>query len=298
MLALAEIGAGQIFRVFLATLPEIALWVIILGGLGLGLGIAMLMGCLRWMLPWQPLHQLRQQVRGWIWMILQWSWVITWAISMPTLTAAIGGLTGSAFGARSLVHKENVGQVLGERILGPICYQIALQLQKNYPQMGDMTHKKLDATSIKLLMENVSPTMLDAALKKVHLLDDADPKASPMEQAGRRFARRGIERAAQLYFNEKTRFVSAVLKELKQRGQEQATLHQVVCCASHLYFTPAFARWTFWWILAHAGALIPVLGGIWLTPWALFKLFWWWHQRKLAQNEVSDRVSGIQSPGT
>lgn len=271
-------------KVLLSSLPEITLWVFGLGGLGLALGIALLMAALRWMLPWARLFELRQGKKGWIWLVLQWAWVIVWGASLPSLCMATGALTGGAFGAHKLVQRENVGQVMGERILGPIAVQVALQLQKANPKWGDLTKQQLDAERLRSLMEEVSPAVLDSALQKVALFNDGDHSASPTEQWGRRFARRSIERAAQAYFAEKARFVNDLIRELKSRNQTKATVHQVVCCASHLYFTPAFSRWTFWWILAQGAALIPLMGAIWLTPWALFKLFWWLRQRKGPQN--------------
>ncbi len=284
MLPLGEIGGWQMLKVLLSSLPEITLWVFGLGGLGLALGIALLMAALRWMLPWARLFELRQGKKGWIWLVLQWAWVIVWGASLPSLCMATGALTGGAFGAHKLVQRENVGQVMGERILGPIAVQVALQLQKANPKWGDLTKQQLDAERLRSLMEEVSPAVLDSALQKVALFNDGDHSASPTEQWGRRFARRSIERAAQAYFAEKARFVNDLIRELKSRNQTKATVHQVVCCASHLYFTPAFSRWTFWWILAQGAALIPLMGAIWLTPWALFKLFWWLRQRKGPQN--------------
>lgn len=284
MLPLAEIGGWQMLKVLLSSLPEITLWVFLLGGFGLILGIALLMAALRWMLPWARLYKLRQGKKGWIWLVLQWAWVIAWGASLPSLCMATGALTGGAFGAHKLVQRENVGQVVGERILGPIAFQVALQLQKANPKWGNLTKQQLDAERLRILMEEISPAMLDGALHKVALFNDSDHNASPTEQWGRRFARRGIERAAQAYFAEKARFVNDLIRELKTRNQEKATLHQVVCCASHLYFTPAFSRWTFWWILAQAAALVPLMGAIWLTPWALFKAFWWFHQKRASQN--------------
>ncbi len=283
MFPFGEIGGWQMLKVLLSSLPEITLWVFVLGGLGLVLGIALLMAALRWMLPWASLYELRQGKKGWLWLIVQWTWVIAWGASFPSLCMATGALTGGAFGAHKLVQRENVGQVMGERILGPIAFQVALQLQKSNQSWGDLTKQQLDAERLRVLLEEVSPGMLDTALKKVTLFNDADQSASPTEQWGRRFARRGIERAAQAYFVQKARFANDLIRELKSRNQEKATLHQVVCCASHLYFTPAFARWTFWWILAQAAALVPILGAIWLVPWALFKLFWWWRQKRLAR---------------
>lgn len=276
-------------KVLLSSLPEITLWVFILGGIGLAFGISLLMAALRWMLPWSNLYELRQRRRGWLWLILQWTWVIAWGACLPSLCMTIGALTGGAFGAHKLVQKENVGQVMGERMLGPIALQVALQLQKANPSWGDLTKQQLDAERLRVLLEEVSPGMLDAALKKVTIFNDGDQTAGPTEQWGRRFARRGIERAAQAYFAQKGRFVGDLIRELKSRRQEKATLHQVVCCASHLYFTPAFARWTFWWILAQAAALVPILAGIWLVPWALFKLFWWYYQKKLALSPERSR---------
>jgi hypothetical protein len=298
MYPFAEIGGWQIVRVLLSTLPEITLWVVVLGALGLALGVATLMASLRWMLPWASLHKLRQGRRGWVWVILQWAWVILWGISLPALSLLTGALSGTAFGAQTLIHRESVGQVIGERILGPICFQIALQLQTHFPKGGDLTHSKLEAQRIRLMLETISPDLLDSALKKVPLLDDSDPKATPMEQTGRRFARQAVERAAQSYFDQKARFATSLLRELEKRGQVQASLQEVVCCASHLYFTPAFARWTFWWILAHAAALLPCLAAVWLTPWLLFQLFWHWQHRgtksgKVAHPEFLDTVSGV-----
>lgn len=290
MFPLGDIGGWQMLKVLLSSLPEITLWIFILGGVGLIVGIALLMAALRWMLPWARLYKLRQGKKGWVWLILQWTWVIVWGASLPVLSMSTGALTGGAFGAHKLVQRENVGQVMGERILGPIAFQVALQLQKANPQWGDLTKQQMDAERLRVLMEEVSPDILDSALKRVALFNDGDKSAGPTEQWGRRFARRGIQRAAQAYFAQKTRFVNDVIRELKSRKQEKATLHQVVCCASHLYFTPAFARWTFWWILAQAAALVPIMGIIWLTPWALFKLAWWWMERsaKKAPEGASD----------
>lgn len=276
MLPLGEIGGWQMLKVLLSSLPEITLWVFVLGGFGLILGIGLLMAALRWMLPWARLYQLRQGKKGWAWLLLQWTWVIIWGASLPALCMATGALTGGAVGAHKLVQRENVGQVMGERILGPIAFQVAVQLQKTNSRWGDLTRAQLDAERLRSLLEEVSPAMLDTALQKVALFNDSDRNASPTEQWGRRFARRGIERAAQAYFAQRTRFVNDLIRELKRRNQEKATIQQVVCCASHLYFTPAFARWTFWWILAQAAALIPIMGVIWLTPWALFKVYCWW----------------------
>lgn len=292
MIPFGEIGGWQILRVLLSTLPEITLWVVVLGSLGLVLGIAALMASLRWMLPWAHLHQLRQGRHGWIWMTLQWTWVILWGISLPAGSLLAGALCGTAFGARTLVHRENVGQVIGERILGPICYQVAVQLQNHYPGWGDLTQSKLESQRIRLLLESISPELLDSALKKVHLLDDADPTARPMEQAGRRFARQAIERTARGFFADKSLFSTALIAELQRRGQSLASLKEVVCCASHLYFTPAFARWTFWWVLAHELAVLPCLAGLWLAPWVIFQLFWWWHtrNRKAVRSEIADRI--------
>lgn len=295
MLPLGEIGGWQMLKVLLSSLPEITLWVFVLGGIGLILGIALLMAALRWMLPWARLHQLRQGKKGWAWLVLQWSWVILWGASLPVLFMATGALTGGAFGAHKLVQRENVGQVMGERMLGPIAFQVALQLQKANPNWGDLTKQQLDAERLRVLMEEVSPAMLDAALKKVSLFNDEDRSASPTEQWGRRFARRSIERAAQAYFVQRTRFANDLIRELKSRNQEKATLHQVVCCASHLYFTPAFARWTFWWILAQAAALIPIAGAIWLIPWAAFKLAWWWMEysaKKASRKTAEAKTDG------
>ena len=283
MFPLGEIGGWQMLKVLLSSLPEITLWVFVLGGIGLTLGIALLMGALRWMLPWARLYELRQGKNGWAWLVLQWTWVIVWGACLPSLSMATGALTGGAFGAHKLVQRENVGQVMGERILGPIAFQVALQLQKANPKWGDLTKQRLDAERLRVLMEEVSPSMLDTALQKVALFNDSDKNAGATEQWGRRFARRSVERAAQAYFVQKARFIADLIRELKVRNQEKATLHQVVCCASHLYFTPAFARWTFWWILAQAAALVPIMGLIWLTPWGLFKLFWWWRQRRIAR---------------
>ncbi|MFN8609698.1 MAG: hypothetical protein U0931_19320 [Vulcanimicrobiota bacterium] len=281
MFPLGEIGGWQILKVLLSSLPEITLWVLVLGALGLMLGVGLLMAALRWMLPWARLYQLRQGPKGWVWLVLQWSWVLLWGASMPVLCMTTGALTGGAFGAHKLVQRENVGQVMGERILGPIAVQLARQLERVRPSWGDLTKQQLDSEKLRVLMEEVSPAMLDTALKKVSIFNDAEPALGPTEQWGRRFARRGVEMAAGAYFAEKSRFISRLTHELKNRSQEKATLHQVVCCASHLYFTPAFARWTFWWILAQAGALVPILGAIWLVPWLLFKLFWWWKHRKV-----------------
>lgn len=283
MFPLGEIGGWQMLKVLLSSLPEITLWVFILGGIGLTAGIALLMAALRWMLPWAYLYELRQGKNGWAWLVLQWTWVIVWGASLPSLSMATGALTGGAYGAHKLVQRENVGQVMGERILGPIAFQVALQLQKANPQWGDLTKQRLDAERLRVLMEEVSPGMLDTALQKVALFNDSDKSAGATEQWGRRFARRSLERAAQAYFVQKARFIADLIRELKVRNQEKATLHQVVCCASHLYFTPAFARWTFWWILAQAAALVPIMGLIWLTPWGLFKLFWWWRQRRITR---------------
>ena len=293
MFPFGDIGARQILRVLLSTLPEMTLWVVVLGGLGLMGGVAALMASLRWMLPWARLHQLRQGRHGWAWMLLQWTWVILWGASLPALSMLTGALTGTAFGARTLVHRENVGQVIGERILGPICTQVAIQLELHYPQWGDLTHSPLQMERLRLLLEAISPSLLDSALKNVRMLDDRDTEASPMEQTGRRFARHTIERTVERYFEDKSRFTSDLIQELQHRGKNQASLKDVVACASHLYFTPAFAQWTFWWVMAHAGALLPCLAGVWLSPWLAFQLFWWWHQRKAAQIEVSDGVSGV-----
>lgn len=282
MFPLGDIGGWQMLKVLLSSLPEITLWVFVLGGLGLALGIGFLMAALRWMLPWARLYELRQGKKGWIWLVLQWIWVILWGASMPLLCMTTGALTGGAFGAHKLVQRENVGQVMGERILGPIATQLAVQLQRIRPSWGNLTERQLDAEKLRMLMEDVTPEMLDTALKKVTIFNDTDASIGPTEQWGRRFARRGVELAAGAYFSQKSRFIHDLSRELKARGQERASLHQVVCCASHLYFTPAFARWTFWWILAQAAALIPIQGAIWLTPWLLFKLYWWWRQRKLA----------------
>jgi hypothetical protein len=287
MFPLGDIGGWQMLKVLLSSLPEITLWIFVLGGVGLIVGIALLMAALRWMLPWARLYKLRQGKKGWVWLILQWTWVIVWGASLPVLSMTTGALTGGAFGAHKLVQRENVGQVMGERILGPIAFQVALQLQKANPQWGDLTKQQMDAERLRVLMEEVSPDILDSALKRVALFNDGDKSAGPTEQWGRRFARRGIQRAAQAYFAQKTRFVNDVIRELKSRKQEKATLHQVVCCASHLYFTPAFARWTFWWILAQAAALVPIMGIIWLTPWALFKLAWWWMERSAQKSAES-----------
>ncbi|MBS2040021.1 hypothetical protein JST97_33855 [bacterium] len=292
MFPLGEIGGWQMLKVLLSSLPEITLWVFVLGGLGLLLGIGFLMASLRWMLPWARLYELRQGKKGWLWLVLQWVWVILWGASMPILCMSTGALSGGAFGAHRLVQRENVGQVMGERILGPIATQLARQLQRAKPDWGDLTTQQLDAEKLRVLMEEVSPAMLDSALKKVTIFNDADPGVSPTEQWGRRFARRGVEMAAGAYFAQKSRFISDLSRELKNRKQEKATLHQVVCCASHLYFTPAFARWTFWWILAQAAALIPILGAIWLLPWGLFHLFWWWRRRKIARLAESTQDAG------
>lgn len=292
MFPLGEIGGWQMLKVLLSSLPEITLWVFALGGFGLFFGIALLMAALRWMLPWVRLYELRQGKKGWIWLVLQWTWVIVWGACLPVLCMATGALTGGAFGAHKLVQRENVGQVVGERVLGPICFQVALQLQKSNPNWGDLTKVQLDSEKISALLEEVSPALLDSALKKVTLFNDADQTASPTEQWGRRFARRAIEKAAQAFFSRKLHFTTQLLQELKNRNQQKATLQQVVCCASHLYFTPAFALWTFWWVLAHAAALLPILATIWLTPWLLFKLFWWWRQRKLARLEITPQPPG------
>lgn len=293
MFPLGEIGGWQMLKVLLSSLPEITLWVLVLGGIGLVLGIALLMTALRWMLPWVRLYELRQGKKGWLWLILQWTWVIVWGACLPSLCMATGALTGGAFGAHKLVQRENVGQVVGERVLGPICYQVAVQLQSRNPNWGDLTKTELESAQIRALLEEVSPSLLDTALKKVTLFNDGDQTASPTEQWGRRFARRAIEKAAQTFFSQKEHLTNQLLLELKNRHQEKATLHQVVCCASHLYFTPAFARWTFWWILAHATAVLPLLGAIWLTPWLLFKIFWWWRQRRLARLEIADQTPGV-----
>jgi hypothetical protein len=282
MFPLGDIGGWQMLKVLLSGLPEITLWVFVLGGLGLALGIGLLMAALRWMLPWARLHELRQSKKGWIWLVLQWSWVILWGASMPLLCMSTGALTGGAFGAHKLVQREDVSQLMGERILGPIAAQLAVQLQRARPAWGDLTRQPLDPEKLRVLMEAVTPEMLDAALKNVTIFNDADLSVGPPEQWGRRFARRGVERAAEAYFAQKSRFIKDLNRELTARNQQQASLHQVVACASQLYFTPAFARWTFWWILAQGAALIPILGAIWITPWLLFQIYWRWRQRKLA----------------
>ena len=62
MFVLADIGAGDVFRVFLSTLPAITGWMLLFCTLGLLVGVALLMGSLRWMLPWSRLHELRRIV--------------------------------------------------------------------------------------------------------------------------------------------------------------------------------------------------------------------------------------------
>ena len=44
--------------------------------------------------------------------------------------------------------------------------------------------------------------------------------------------------------------------------------------------------------LAHALAVLPCLAGLWLAPWLIFQLFWWWHtrNRKAVRSEIADRI--------
>lgn len=284
MFVLADIGAGDVFRVFLSTLPAITGWMLLFCTLGLLVGLALLMGSLRWMLPWSRLHELRQQRHGWVWMCTQWTWVLTWGLCLPLLALSAGGLTGSAFGARTLILREHVGQMVGERVLSPLGLALAQQLAQHYPQFGDLSKQELPTRRLRQAFEQVTPAILDQALSRVPILSLKDPKMPPFELAGRKFARKAIHFAANSFFKEKTRFIDRLLKELELRDAARSgtsSLKDVIACASHLYFTPAFAQWTFWWVLAHATALVPFILAIWLLPWGAFELMWWWRQRRI-----------------
>lgn len=280
MWVLADIGGWQMVKIFLASLPEITAWIASLAGVGLVLGTLLLMVSLRWMLPWSSLHELRQARHGWFWFCLQWGWVCLWGLALPALGMTTGALVGSAIGARTLVLRENVGQVVGERVLAPISVQLAAELQKHYPTYGDIGHSKIETKRLRVLLEGLTPQLLESALKDVRMLDERATDVSGMELAGRRFARQAIHRAGQHYFKSKTVFVDDVLSEFHRRQQEQVYLKDVVACACHLYFTPAFAEWTYAWVISHAFALLPIIAAIWLLPWAIFALFWWWRNRQ------------------
>ena len=284
MFVLGDIGAMDVFRVFLTTLPAITGWMVLFCTLGVLVGVSLLMGSLRWMLPWPRLHELRQRRHGWVWITLQWSWVLTWGVCLPLLALGIGGLTGSAFGARTLILREHVGQVVGERVLSPLGVALAQQVAAHYPQFGDLSKQAMPTHQLRLAFEQITPAILDQALSRVPLLSLKDPKLPPFELAGRKFARKAIHFAANSYFKEKTRFIDHLLRELELRDVKKcgkSSMRDVIACSSHLYFTPAFAQWTFWWVLAHATALIPVLLAVWLLPWGCFELGWWWRQRRL-----------------
>lgn len=298
----ADIGAWDIGKVFLHTLPEITAWVVVLASVGLLLGVIALMTALRFLLPWSRLHELRQGPRGWIWMTVQWCWVLLWGLSLPLLGTAIGGLSGSAIGARRLVLREHVGQVVGERLLGPVCVQVARQLETRYPQYGKLSSASLEPTVIPGLLDRITPQVFDQALGSVKMLDESDPSASPLELVARKYLRRGIRYASQRFFREKTRFIHELAHELQPRAAKQggkACLHDVVACASHLYFTPAFANWTFWWVFAHGAILVSVMSGVLLLPPLLFGLFWWWRQRRPLRtaSEPSPPPPSLESEG-
>jgi hypothetical protein len=302
MFFFADISGGHIMRVFVSTLPEIAAWVLILGGLGLIAGTCTLMVAMRRMLPWSKLHDLRQGRRGWLWVCVQWTWVLAWAVCLPTMGAGMGALTGAAFGARSLVLQEHVGQVVGERVLAPISTQLAHHLQKVCPQYGDLGTAELELKQVEHLLYQVTPELLDRTLLHLKLLDDRDPRVGAVEQAARGFTRKVIRYAAQSYFQHRIYFVTRLLAELEVRTAargRRARLGDVVACACHLYFTPAFASWTFWWVLGHGALMGLTLVGVWLGPWAAFALFWWWRSRGRAQGgskgEGHDRISAVSA---
>lgn len=294
MIVFAEIGAWQFFKVFLSTLPEITAWVAVLAGIGLMLGTGILMLSLRWMLPWSRLYSLRKGRHGWFWFCVQWGWVFLWGLTLPALGLTIGALTGTAFGARTLVLRENVGQVVGERVLAPVCVQVAHQVQHQYPKWGDVAESELELDHLKEILESLSPQLLEAALKNVRMLDDKDLRVGAMELAGRRFARKAIYGAADTYFAKKKAFVAHIIQNFEERSQQKVCLKDVVTCASHLYFTPAFASWTFWWILSHAGALIPVMLACWLIPSVCFGLLWWWLCRRASLRERALSTSTVE----
>jgi hypothetical protein len=298
MLVYAEIGAWDIGRVFLHTLPEITAWVVSLALLGLALGIVSLMVALRWMLPWSRLHLLRQGGRGWVWVTVQWTWVLLWGICLPLLGLGIGALAGSAFGARSLVQREHVGQVVGERVLSPLCVQVALQLEKQYPAYGRVSSDEFAIPQVQELLEKVTPQLLDDALSHVKMLDENDASVGAVELCGRRYTRKAIHYAAQSYFQRKARIIQVLVDELQARTHsDRARLRDVVACASHLYFTPAFANWTFWWVLAHSAALVAVLATVWVLPGTLFAAYWWWRNRQSGgPDEVAHGIPAVPGP--
>lgn len=264
-------------RVFLASIPEITVWLVVGASLGFLVGLALVMVSLRWMFPWQELHQLRQGPRGWLWICIQWCWVGIWGVSLPLLVTGSGGLTGAAIAARNLVLRENVGQVLGEKILSPIAEKIALQMK---PHWGDLASSKLELRKVRTLLDEITPELLETTLNSVTMLDEKDNRAGPMEQSARRFARQAIQEACHLYLSQKTRFIDRLIQELQVGHHNPASLRDIVCCASQLYFTPAFATWTLWWILAQAGTLLPIIALLWLSPWLLFQLYWKLFARK------------------
>lgn len=266
----ADIGGWQMLKVFLATLPEMTAWVAVLSMLGLFSGTLLLMASLRWLFPWSRLYLLRQARYGWIWFCYQWTWVLIWGVTLPACGLAVGGLMGTAYGTRALILREHVGQVVGERILGPIAVQVAAQLQPLYPAWGDLVHAPLKLSQVKQLLEGLSPQLVEAALARVPMLDESNPDCSGMELAGRRFARKAIHHAAAGYFAQKTRFVEQILLEFEHRSQQEVTLKDLVACASHLYFTPAFASWTYWWIVSHTSLILPIWLACWVTPGLLF----------------------------
>ncbi len=266
-------------RIFAHTLPLMSLWVVLGALLGAVFGVLAVMAGLRFLFPWQRLHELRQNTRWWL--VVQWAWVVLWTICLPVLTISGLAITGSAFAARSLVLRENVGQVIGERVLSPVSVQLARQLQQQYPYWGDLTTRQLETPKIRKLMHQITPAILERAMAGIAVLDEH--KATGLELAGRRFIKQSIKRASKAYFDHNTKFIDRMLVELERRHRNHANLSQVVCCASHLYFTPAFARWTLWWILAQALALLPLFALILALPPLSFEAFWWWRRWRLAR---------------
>ncbi len=231
----------------------LALWVATPGAIGLAIGIALLMGSLRWLLPWEQLHALRQQARGWRWLLLQWIWVLLWGVCLPLICLTTGALGGGAFAARNLIQREN----LGELVLTPICQRLAQDLQNSHKDWGDLTSTSLSPAQFKTLIREITPE----SIKK---LDD------------RRFARFALERLTRNFFAHQ----ASIADDLCQRLPPSVKLPEVVRCASQVHLSPALARLTFYWILLQAMANLPLLALLWLGPWALFQLYWRWRQRR------------------
>lgn len=271
-------------QVLIYTLPEMAAWVFALAAVGLGLGVVLLMVALRWMLPWAELKGMRQKPHGWTWLVLQWTWVTFWCATLPTLGMLTGALTGCAFGARTLMMHEQVGQVLGEQVLAPVSSRLAAEISRRNPGLGDVAKAEMEIPRIEGLLLSATPEMVNQALDQMRQDDEAQPAIGAMERAGRHYTRALVRTALGLFFESKRRIVNQLTAALHKRcaaRNHKARLDDVVACCSNLFFTPAFASWTFSWLWTHALALLPVLLLLWLTPWGIFKLFWWWRSRRL-----------------